>query len=95
MQEIRDATELMELLRDVIAELELDLANTGPETTLQELNLDSLGQLELLTALEERTGLRIQDEKIGTIKTIRDIIDCLLDLQRVSPAQDRDGSANG
>jgi acyl carrier protein len=82
MQKIHDAAELLELLREVAAELQLDVAVIDPETTLQELNLDSLDQLELLTALEDRTGYRIPDEKIGEIKTIRDIIDCLLDLQR-------------
>lgn len=93
MQEILDATELLELLREVTAELQLELPDIGPEMTLQELNLDSLDQLELLTALEDRTGFRIADEKVGEIKKIQDIIDCLLDLQRVSPAQDQGGRA--
>ena len=82
MQETFDAAKLLDLLREVTVELQLDLTDVGPETTLQEMNLDSLDQLEFLTALEDRTGQRIPDEKVGEIKTIQDIINCLLDLQR-------------
>jgi acyl carrier protein len=86
MQEILGESELMELLREVTKELQLDLTGVGPETTLESMGLDSLDQFELLTALEDKMGLRIPDGRIGEIVTIKDVIDCLRELQQPEPA---------
>lgn len=82
MQKILGEPELMELMREVSADLQLDLTDVGPETTFESMGLDSLDQFELLTALEDKMELRIPDGKIEKLKTIKDVVDCLRELQQ-------------
>jgi acyl carrier protein len=82
VNEILDAAALMQLFREVTAELELDLSEAKPDTPLKSLGLDSLDQFELLTALEDKVGLRISDDKVSGIGTISDVINCFLDMQQ-------------
>ena len=82
MQKVLGEPELMELMREVGADLQLDLTDVGPETTFESMGLDSLDQFELLTALEDKMELRIPDGKIEKLKTIKDVVDCLRELQQ-------------
>jgi acyl carrier protein len=82
VNETLDAAALIEFLREVTAELGLDLSVAEPDTPLKSLGLDSLDQFELLTAIEDKVGLRIPDDKVSEIGTISEVIDCFLDLQR-------------
>jgi len=43
-----------------------------------DLGADSLDQVELTMALEERFGVNIPDEKAEKIKTISDAVDCIV-----------------
>jgi len=99
MQEILDATQVAQLLREVGTELQLDLEDVAPDTPLDELGLDSLDRIELVTALEDRTGYRITDEKVSGITTIDDVIECILELQREhqvrAPDQQEVGNRQG
>lgn len=88
MQEILGATELTDLLREVAEELEIDLTDAGPDTELESLGIDSLTELELITALEDRTGLRVTDDQVQWIKSINDLVVCLVDLQRARAGQE-------
>ena len=65
-----------EIVRDVIAEnLGCELEAITPQARLAEdLGADSLASVELMMALEEATGVAIDDEALPNIKTVSDIM---------------------
>ena len=65
-----------EKVRDVIVEtLACDAAQVTPEARLAEdLGVDSLASVELVMALEEATGVTIDDSVLPELKTVADIM---------------------
>jgi 1-acyl-sn-glycerol-3-phosphate acyltransferase len=64
-----------EVVADLCANLSSDgLAPAGPEATLAELGLDSLGCADLAIAVEERFGIRLADGQDPTILTVGDVV---------------------
>ncbi len=58
----------------LIEEFELDADLVAPTARLREdLELDSLDGVDLVVALENEFGVRIEDEVMVEMKTIRDI----------------------
>lgn len=68
-----------ENIRNVVAEtLGCDVENVTLEARLQEdLGADSLAAMELMMALEEATGMSIDDEAMPKMKTVADIMEYL------------------
>ena len=68
-----------EKVRDVIVEtLGCDAEQVTPEATLAEdLGADSLASVELVMALEEATGVSIEDDALAGLKTVGDIMNYL------------------
>ena len=68
-----------EQVRNVIAEtLGCDVEQVTLEAKLSEdLGADSLASVELTMALEEATGVAIDDEALPNMKTVGDIVDYL------------------
>lgn len=68
-----------ENVRSVIAEsLGCDVENVTMEAKLiEDLGADSLASVELLMAIEEATGVSIDDELMPSIKTVADIMKIL------------------
>lgn len=68
-----------EQVRNVIAEtLGCDVEQVTLEAKLAEdLGADSLASVELTMALEEATGVAIDDEALPNMKTVGDIVDYL------------------
>ena len=62
-------------LLDVVAEVAvLDAANITPDMTLgDDLNLDSLGRVEMLSAIEADLGVYLDESQIGPETTIRQL----------------------
>ena len=53
---------------------ELDLAKLVPEATLQgDLGLDSLDAVDMLVYIEEKMGVRIEGERLKSVKTLADV----------------------
>lgn len=44
------------------------------DTTFYSLDLDSLDLVELTLLIEERTGIRIEDEQLASIETVGDAV---------------------
>lgn len=62
------------VITEILAEqFEVDQAVLRPETTLEELELDSLALLEFSLVLAERTGLRVSDEDVTRDLTLLQI----------------------
>lgn len=65
-----------EKIRDIIVEtLGCDAEQVTPEASLaDDLGADSLASVELMMALEEATGISIDDADVANLKTVNDII---------------------
>ena len=46
-----------------------------PDATFEGLGLDSLDVVELTLVLEERTGVKLEDEELEEVRTVQDAID--------------------
>ena len=50
-------------------EVELD------KSFVDDLDMDSLTMVEVATSAEDKFGVRIEDEKLKDLKTVRDVVD--------------------
>jgi len=86
MANVRREEELMALLRNVASEaLDTDLGDATAQTPLRSLGLDSLDQLELVSALEERLEVCIPDRALTGVETVGDLIAALAALPAGQP----------
>ncbi len=70
-----DVTELRELVADTL-DVELS-ALTDDILLIEELGVDSVVALELAVTLEQRFGIRIPEEELGTVRRFPDVLDLL------------------
>jgi acyl carrier protein len=71
-----DNQEIETKVRKIIHEqLDISMDDNKPESELRSFGLDSLDTVELLLALEETFEIDIPDETIGSLITVKDIID--------------------
>ena len=70
-----------EKIRDIIVEtLGCDAEQVTPEASLaDDLGADSLASVELVRALEEASGITIDDADVAGLKTVNDIVTYLKD----------------
>ncbi len=75
-----DRNEVGERLRaTLVSELGLDAAKLTDEASFEEdLEVDSLGVVELLMALEDEFDVKIPDEEAENIQTVGQAIDMVL-----------------
>lgn len=68
---------MIEKISKIIAEqLVVDIEDIKPESNIiDDLNADSLSVVEILMAIEEEFGLKVPDEDVPSLKTIKDIAD--------------------
>jgi acyl carrier protein len=66
-------TEICRMARAGFAPSELAEKNLSAETALAELNLDSLGRLSLLTAVEDRADAMLSEGDLPNLKTLGDL----------------------
>ncbi len=66
-------------LRTLLAEVSgPDAWRVGSDDDLMsELGLDSLAGLRLLAAVEKRFGIRFPDDRLGEIRTVRQLLDLI------------------
>jgi len=72
-----DHADIESRLRDVlVSELGLDAAKINLEANFeQDLDVDSLGVVELLMAMEDEFGVKIPDEEAEHIHTVGEAVD--------------------
>lgn len=75
-----DRSQVQAKMRDLLVEeLGLDAAKITDEATFEEdLEVDSLGVVELLMALEDEFGVRIPDEEAEEITSVGEAVDLVL-----------------
>lgn len=63
--------------------LKIEPARLLPETSLDELGLDSLAAVELLFEIEERFGVRVPSDRAADFRSVRAIAEGVRALQAV------------
>ncbi len=60
---------------DILArETSLDPAKLTPETVIRELEVDSLGIMNVIFGIEDATGVELQSEEMSEAVTIGDLV---------------------
>jgi acyl carrier protein len=54
----------------------------APDATFEALGLDSLDVVELTLVVEEKTGVKLEDEELEDVRTVQDAIDKVTAKQR-------------
>lgn len=74
--------ELLSEVRAAIAELtDVDPATIGPSSHFQnDLDIDSLALLDLISVVEERIGLELDESQLRSVVTVGDAVDLLKQL---------------
>ena len=75
-----DRSQVQSKMRDLLVEeLGLDSSKINDEAMFEEdLEVDSLGVVELLMALEDEFGVRIPDEEAENITSVGEAVDLVL-----------------
>ena len=75
-----DRSQVQSKMRDLLVEeLGLDASKINDEAMFEEdLEVDSLGVVELLMALEDEFGVRIPDEEAENITSVGEAVDLVL-----------------
>lgn len=64
-----------EKLQNLLADqLGIDESEITPKSNLIELGVDSLGEVEIVMAVEEEFNVEIDDEEAGKAKTVADVL---------------------
>ena len=67
--------EILEAIRAELAAIKVPDAETAqPDTTWEQLDVDSLDLVELVKALEDEYGIQIHDEELKPIKGVGDAV---------------------
>jgi acyl carrier protein len=66
-------------IRTALAEILQEIAGVSPEdvtddSTFLDLEVDSLTMVEVITAAEDRFGVRIPDAEMTTLQSVRDAV---------------------
>lgn len=68
--------ELLEMFRETATEVtERDFLTVAESAAIAELGIDSLGMLEIVGSLERSLKIRIPDESLAGITTVRDLLE--------------------
>ena len=75
-----DRSQVQSKMRDLLVEeLGLDASKINDKATFEEdLEVDSLGVVELLMALEDEFGVRIPDEEAENITSVGEAVDLVI-----------------
>ncbi len=73
-----ERTALLELFKTLGTEIaESDLSSVSEESELSKLNIDSLTMLELVGAIEQELSIRVPDDSLVGVKTVKQLLDVL------------------
>ncbi len=73
----------------------IDAAEIRPETTFEELGMDSLDAIELLFEIEEEFDLTVEDEAVQGKETVGQVIEAVLEALADEPGAGGDAPAGG
>ena len=70
--------QLIRLFRDLASEIaERDLSALQEDSAITELGIDSLAMLELVGSMERQLRIRVPDEQLVGLMTVRELLELL------------------
>lgn len=73
-----DRSEIFDKIAEVTADvLGVDVAEISDETTFDDLDANSLERLQLVTAIEDKFDLEIDDETLLSLNSVADAVDAI------------------
>jgi acyl carrier protein len=81
------ATNAVAVIEIIAREAKCSADDITLNTGLNELGIDSLKAIVILSELEDLLGIEIPNEIIGSINTVGDIVTKLDELQRISDSE--------
>lgn len=73
-----DRNVILQKVKDLVVEtLEVSADEIDESTAYEDLGADSFDMLELVTAMEDEFGATMDEDQLGTIKTIGDTVDAV------------------
>ena len=73
-----DRSEIFDKIAEVTADvLGVDVAEISDETTFDDLDANSLERLQLVTAIEDKFNLEIDDETLLSLNSVADAVDAI------------------
>ena len=67
-------TNFEQIKKILVEQLDLDEDIVTPETTIEDLGVDSLDLVEAVMAIEETFGVTIEDTDLESLKTVNDFV---------------------
>lgn len=69
---------IYEVVAGIIAEtMDISVDDVAPQKTMEDLEIDSLDMLSIVTSLEDHYGTELPDEALEQIKTVEDAVNSL------------------
>ena len=76
--------ELLQTFTDILVEdFDIPAEEVAPEVTFEALGLDSLDVVDLTLAVEESTGIKLEDEELEDVRTVADAVHAADAKQRI------------
>lgn len=77
-----DRDQILAKVATLVSEtLEVNEDEVSESLAFADLGADSFDLLELVTAFEDEFGLTMDDDALGDIKTVGDVVDAIVDAQ--------------
>ena len=81
MNEPSDKLDFVAKLLDDV--LDIPNEHVSENSTLVELGIDSLDAVELMVSIEERLGVPVDDDEFSKIKSVKDIMEFIDEIQKI------------
>lgn len=76
--------ELLNTFTEILVEdFDIPAEEIAPDVTFEALGLDSLDVVDLTLAVEERTGVKLEDEELEDVRTVGDAVTAADNKQKV------------
>ena len=77
--------ELLQTFTDILVEdFDIPADEVAADVTFEALGLDSLDVVDLTLAVEEKTGIKLEDEELEDVRTVGDAVQAAQAKQEVS-----------
>jgi len=67
-------TNFEQIKKILVEQLDIDEDIVTPETTIEDLGVDSLDLVEAVMAIEDTFNIKIEDEDLESLKTVNDFV---------------------
>ena len=70
--------EVLNKIKEIVPKFGVDPEQVTNQSTLEDLDMDSLDVVEIMQAIEDELGIRVPDEDLEELSTIGDAVDAVV-----------------